>query len=228
MMNKNRYTEHQTGDFLEIVIYLFVFLIIFLGIMLWPTKHSLLKYPLKISEVTNDERKASYYTIEPIVVESIKVYVEEVSTLVEEDIIEAKRIDGLNNKYIYEITNDERELLLKLVFREANAESIECQIAILQVIFNRVASNDFKNTIYDVIYEEKQFKPVSNPNFEDTIYTDKNIEALEQVLKGVKIIPDDILFFWSLKVDVDTPGTWFYKMHRDNFYMQIDNTRFYY
>lgn len=228
MMNKNRYTEHQTGDFLEIVIYLFVFLIIFLGIMLWSTKHSLLKYPLKISEVTHDERKASYYTIEPIATESIKVYVEEVSTLVEEDIIEAKRIEELNNKYIYEITNDERELLLKLVFREANAESIECQIAILQVIFNRVASNDFKNTIYDVIYEEKQFKPVSNPNFEDTIYTDKNIEALEQVLKGVKIIPDDILFFWSLKVDVDTPGTWFYKMHRDNFYMQIDNTRFYY
>lgn len=126
------------------------------------------------------------------------------------------------------ITAEERELLLKLTYCEANIESIECQMAVIQVVLNRVGSSGFPNSITEVIYDKGQFSPVGFGIIHKAEYNETNEEALDRVLSGEKIIGDDILFFWAESVDVSTPGTWFYKMHNNNFYIQIDHTRFYY
>ena len=35
--------------------------------------------------------------------------------------------------YVYDITSTEREMLARLVYREANTESLECQMAVISV-----------------------------------------------------------------------------------------------
>lgn len=64
--------------------------------------------------------------------------------------------------HVINITNAERDLMARLVRAEAESESFEGKIAVASVIFNRVASSQFPNSITDVIYQKGQFSPVSN------------------------------------------------------------------
>ena len=129
----------------------------------------------------------------------------------------------------YEVSKEEYNLLLDLVFCEGNTESIECQMSILQVVFNRVESDMFPNTIHDVVFQDNptQFTPTVDGSLQRAKPNDKNKEALDAVLKGDCELPSNILYFWASWVDTTTPGTWFYKMHQQNFYITIDHTNFY-
>lgn len=71
--------------------------------------------------------------------------------------LEVPTIDQLNNtaqesKYAYDITSVEREMLARLVYREANTESIECQEAIVSVVINRWQDGRWGNTLKEVVY----------------------------------------------------------------------------
>lgn len=154
--------------------------------------------------------------------EPLELFVEDVV----EDVVEA--IPKPAEEYTYNITEDERELLLKIAFCEANSESIECQMAVIQVILNRVESDIFPNSIHDVLYASNQFSPVGTTWFSNAEYNERNIEALERVLKGEKVISENVVFFWSSAVDVSEPGTWYYNMHQNKFCTKLDNTLFYY
>ena len=61
-----------------------------------------------------------------------------------------------------EITAEERELLARVVYAESNTEPIEGQIAVAQVVLNRVRSSEFPNTIAGVIYQKNAFSCVSD------------------------------------------------------------------
>lgn len=200
-MNRKRHTHkrYKLKKSFKLIICTVLFLALFLTYGLWPRESNRLSNPFEVDEAQ------AYGVHETVCYKPIE------------------------NEYIYNITDDERELLLKLVYREAGIESIECQMAVLQVVFNRVASDSFKDdNIYDIVYEDGQFEPTCYSNFESTVYNDENVEALERVLEGEKIIPDDVLYFWSTAIDVNTQGTWFYYMHQNRLYTQIDNTYFYF
>ena len=51
----------------------------------------------------------------------------------------------------YSVTEEERLLIAQLVYREANTESLECQKAIVSVLFNRLACGKWGDTIEEVI-----------------------------------------------------------------------------
>lgn len=67
---------------------------------------------------------------------------------------------GRSEGYVYDVTAKEKEILIRLVFAEARGESFEGQIAVAAVIFNRVRSRSFPNTVWDVIHQPGQFTPV--------------------------------------------------------------------
>lgn len=131
-------------------------------------------------------------------------------------------------EYAYNITQEEYELLLSLVYCEGNTESIECQMAILQVVFNRLESSDFPNTIHDVVFQEGQFEPVKNGILENAKPNVKNAKALGRVLRGEKVVPSNVLYFWATDVNASSSRAWFDNMYKNNFYSQIDNTYFFY
>ncbi|WP_350342515.1 cell wall hydrolase [Proteinivorax tanatarense] len=82
-----------------------------------------------------------------------------------------------------EITDEERELLAKAVHSEARGEPFQGQVAVAAVIFNRVESSEFPNTIEGVIFEPWAFTAVHDGQFWLTP-NDSAYKAVEEALKG--------------------------------------------
>lgn len=61
---------------------------------------------------------------------------------------------------VYQVTERERDLLAKLVYAEARGEPLEGQVAVAAVVLNRVRSQAFPDTVWDVIHEPRQFTPI--------------------------------------------------------------------
>ena len=87
--------------------------------------------------------------------------------------------------------------LSRIISAEARGESLYGQIAVGNVIMNRVAHKKFPNTIYDVIFHGDQFSPaVSGSVYNEP--TDRAVIAAKIVLEG-ECISDKILYFHSIK-----------------------------
>ena len=60
------------------------------------------------------------------------------------------------------LSTNERELLARIVHSEAQGEPFSGMVAVAAVVFNRVDSKQFPNTISGVIHQPYQFEPVLN------------------------------------------------------------------
>lgn len=119
-----------------------------------------------------------------------KVEVKEVE-VVKEEIVEIEK----EPTYKYNISSVEREMLARLVYLEANTESLECQSAIASVVINRWLSKQWGNTIASVIYAPYQFSP--SGLIYKTTPTETNYVAVDQVLKNGSILPQQVMYFRS-------------------------------
>ena len=97
--------------------------------------------------------------------------------------------------YIHNITSSEREMLARLIYREANTESLECQIAVASVVINRWQDGRWGQTLGEVVYSPEQFSPA------DLLYkttpTETNYAAVDYVLKNGSILPKYCMYFRS-------------------------------
>lgn len=96
-------------------------------------------------------------------------------------------------QYTYEITSVEREMLARLVYREANTESIECQEAVVSVVINRWKDGRWGDTLEDVVYAENQFAPANL--LYCTTPTETNYEAVDYVIKNGVTIDEYVMYF---------------------------------
>lgn len=96
---------------------------------------------------------------------------------------------------------DEVYWLSRIISAEAKGEPFKGQIAVGNVVLNRVASAQYPNTIYGVIFDRKygtQFSPVSF----GTIYqtpTESAVIAAKICLEGYTL-SDEILFFYNPRI----------------------------
>lgn len=74
------------------------------------------------------------------------------------EVIEPKRAHSYSEYEMYE--------LAKIIMCEAEGESQKCKEYIGQVIINRTKSDDFPDTIHDVIFERNQFTPTFDGRWE--------------------------------------------------------------
>lgn len=87
--------------------------------------------------------------------------------------------------------------LSHIISAESGGEPLRGQIAVGNVVLNRVASREFPNTIPGVIFDRKdavQFEPVEN----GTVYrtpTAQSVEAAKQVLDGRQVIGKALYFY---------------------------------
>ena len=95
--------------------------------------------------------------------------------------------------YAYNVTSTEREMLARLVYREANTESLECQMAIVSVVINRWQDGRWGDTLEDVIYSPYQFTP-SNLLYKTTP-TELNYTAVDLVLQNGSTLPSYCMHF---------------------------------
>lgn len=95
----------------------------------------------------------------------------------------------------YSVTEEERLLIAQLVYREANTESLECQKAIVSVLFNRLACGKWGDTIEEVIYYKNAFTPATAGLLEGVTPTKTNYEAVDFVLENGPTLPTYVRYF---------------------------------
>lgn len=95
----------------------------------------------------------------------------------------------------YSVTEEERLLIAQLVYREANTESLECQKAIVSVLFNRLACGKWGDTIEEVIYYKNAFTPATAGLLEGVTPTKTNYEAVDFVLENGSTLPTYVRYF---------------------------------
>lgn len=95
--------------------------------------------------------------------------------------------------YVYNVTSTEREMLARLVYLEANTESLECQMAVASVVINRWRDGRWGQTLLKVVYAPYQFTPANL--IYQTTPTEINYEAIDYVLKNGSTLPEYCLYF---------------------------------
>ena len=118
---------------------------------------------------------------------------------------------------------DEVWWLAKIIHAEAQGEPMRGKIAVGEVILNRVASEEFPDTIYSVIYDNEhgvQFTPTVNGAIEEDPGVD-SIIAAKLVLDGARV-GKNLLYFLNPAIAV---STWI--PENRNYYMTIGCHDFY-
>jgi len=93
------------------------------------------------------------------------------------------------------IDPDELALLAKLVQVEAGNESYEGKLAVASVVMNRVSSDNFPDTVKDVIYAPHQFPPATNGLLDKAKASEDCIKAAKAALSGENNVPGAVYFF---------------------------------
>lgn len=76
---------------------------------------------------------------------------------------------------------DDAYLLAKIAMAEAEGEDTEGKALVILVVLNRVWSDEFPDSISEVIYQERQFSPVANGRFDKVEPDEDCYRALELV-----------------------------------------------
>ena len=86
------------------------------------------------------------------------------------------------------ITPEDKEVLLRIVEAEATGEDVMGRMLVANVILNRVVSEEFPNSIPEVVFSHRgdtyQFAPIKDGRYWKVRITDKTKEAVERVLAG--------------------------------------------
>jgi N-acetylmuramoyl-L-alanine amidase len=93
-------------------------------------------------------------------------------------------------------SNEELDLLARLVRAEAQGESLQGKIAVACVVLNRVESSTFPNTIKGVIYQKGQFQPVRNGAINKPADQD-SIKAVQEAINSSRHLAGASLFFYN-------------------------------
>lgn len=123
---------------------------------------------------------------------------EEPFIYVEEEIDVECRYPGL------ELTDEEVELLARMVWVEAQGEPVEGQQAVAEVVLNRIAADNFPDTLKGVVYAEGQFR--STEYLHDAKPTQTQYDAVERALNGPYVVPKDVVFFATYAVNKSVWG----------------------
>lgn len=111
----------------------------------------------------------------------LNIYIDELESVIQK------------SAYTYIITSEEREMLARLVYLEANSESLDCQKAIASVVINRWQNGHWGETLEKVVYYKNQFTPITYIN--QITPNNTNYEAVDYVLKNGCTIPKYVLYF---------------------------------
>ncbi len=113
--------------------------------------------------------------------------------------------------------------LSRIISAESASEPLKGKIAVGNVVLNRVASADFPDCIYDVIFDSRwggQFEPVSNGTIYD-MPTEESVIAAKLCLDGASAVGNSIYFLNPEK------SSNFWAMNNCEYVATIGNHKFY-
>ena len=110
------------------------------------------------------------------------------------------------------ITEEDKEVLLRIVEAEATAEDVKGRMLVANVILNRVLSSKFPDNITDVVFQNNgktyQFSPIKDGRYWSVTVSDLTREAVERVLNG-EDYSQGALYFAARKLANPNNMSWF-------------------
>ena len=104
---------------------------------------------------------------------------------------------------------DDLYLVAQVVYREGDMDSY---VAVANVIYNRLQSSSFPDTIQEVIYQKNQF---STSNLKAP--SSSAMAAVQQIfIDGALILPSDVMYFWVASKGTDRSGYTYYATYGNN------------
>ncbi|WP_455618850.1 cell wall hydrolase [Eisenbergiella sp.] len=92
------------------------------------------------------------------------------------------------------ISDEDFDLMAKTVYAEAKTEEFEGQVAVAEVILNRVESDNYPNTVKDVITQPGAFSSWSSGAIGDAPFDDECCEAVQAALNE-RVFPVTVVWF---------------------------------
>lgn len=118
----------------------------------------------------------------------------------------------MERKARYDATDEEREILCRIVEAEAGGEDLNGKMLVAGVVLNRVENDKFPDTIKEVVFQTDhgicQFSPVRDGRYRKVKITEETVEAVDRALMG----EDDsggALYFVSRKSADPEKMKWF-------------------
>lgn len=106
---------------------------------------------------------------------------------------EVVQVFNYSDQKIY-ITQDDVNLMAKVVYAESNCEPFEGKVAVASVILNRLLYPEFPKTVKGVITQKGAFSCVKNGTI-DVVPNEDSYNAVIQALKGVDPTGESIFFY---------------------------------
>lgn len=85
------------------------------------------------------------------------------------------------------------DLIARVINAEAGSMSLEGKVSVGNVIMNRVASSEFPNTVYGVLYQPNQFTVVNSTRFQHTPSAE-SVTAAKLAMDGVNYVPGAMFY----------------------------------
>lgn len=109
-------------------------------------------------------------------------------------------------------TKDEIKMLEQIVEAEATGEDMVGKILVANVIFNRIADDEFPDNVKDVIFQkvggDYQFSPIADKRFWSVKVTAETKEAVQRALDG-EDYSDGALYFMARRLARKSSAKWF-------------------
>ena len=103
------------------------------------------------------------------------------------------------------LTQEDADLLARIIWLEARGECFEGQQAVAEVVFNRMLSDAFPDTLYGVIYEKGQFSTAHR--VKEATPSETQYRAIYEALTGTNVLPLDVVFFATSPENDNVWGT---------------------
>ena len=112
----------------------------------------------------------------------------------------------------YQLTEEELEVLLRIVEAEAGCEDEEGKLLVANVILNRLNSPKFPDSITEIVFQREngvaQFSPVYDGSYACAEVSEDTVSAVGRALEG-EDISDGALYFAARKYADDDRMRWF-------------------
>lgn len=107
----------------------------------------------------------------------------------------------------YQLSDKDYDALLRIVEAEAGGEDQNGKLLVANVVLNRVNSEVFPDTVWDVVMQKEQgiaqFSPTVDGRFQNVNVSDDTIVAVERALYGEDISQGALYFCAREKADSD-------------------------
>lgn len=99
-------------------------------------------------------------------------------------------------KYVIPVSQEDIHTMAKLVYLEARGESYRGQVAVAEVVINRVLSRNFPNTVNGVVYQSGQFTPAYR--ISSTTATQTQYNAVYDALTGNGVLNNRRVVYFAV------------------------------